>query len=69
MTNLKLTKDDNFVWLLVTEKAKEVFSSGLFSLYVLHNDDSESLVEKYADLNDALECGLEIGIEVGFINK
>lgn len=68
MTNLKLTKEDNFVWLLVTEKAKEVFASGLFSLYVLHNDDSESLVEKYADINDALEWGLEIGIEVGFIN-
>jgi hypothetical protein len=68
MESLKVTKDDNFVWLVVTEKAKEVFSSGLFDLYVLHEDDSESLVEKYADLNDALECGLDIGIEVGHLN-
>ena len=68
MNNLKLTKDDNFVWLLVTEKAKEVFSSGLFDLYVLHDDDSESLVSKYADINDALDCGLSIAIEVGHLN-
>jgi len=55
---------DGFVWLLVTNKAKEVFQSGNFDLYVLHNDNSESLVESYAQINDAQECGLEIGIEV-----
>lgn len=55
---------DGFVWLLVTEKAKEIYSSGTFDLYVLHNDNSESLVESYAQINDAQECGLEIGIEV-----
>ena len=68
MEDLKLTKDDNFVWLVVTEKAKEVFSSGLFDLYVLYEDDSESLVEKHADIDYALECGLSIGIEVGHLN-
>ena len=57
--------DDNFVFLDVTEKAKDIFSSGLFELYVIHYDDSESLVEKYADINDALEMGLSIVIEVG----
>ena len=57
--------DDNFVFLDVTEKAKDIFSSGLFELYVIHYDDSESLVEKYADINDALEMGLSIAIEVG----
>lgn len=59
---------NNFLFLVVTEKAKEIFSSGTFELYVLHNDDSESLVESYADINDAQECGLSIGIEVGEIN-
>jgi hypothetical protein len=59
---------NNFLFLVVTERAKEIFSSGTFDLYVLHNDDSESLVESYADINDALECGLSIGIEVGEIN-
>jgi len=59
--------DDNFVFLDVTEKAKDIFGSGLFDLYVIHHDDSESLVEKYADINDALEMGLSIAIEVGQI--
>ena len=53
-----------FVWLLVTDKAKDIFGSGTFDLYVLHNDKSESLVESYAQINDAQECGLEIGVEV-----
>jgi len=55
---------DGFVWLLVTNKAKDIFSSGTFDLYVLHNDNSESLIESYAQINDAQECGLDIGIEV-----
>lgn len=56
---------DGFVWLLVTDKAKEVFQSGLFEVYKLHNDRSDSLCESYADINDALEVGLELAIEVG----
>lgn len=63
--NLMIVTDDNFVFLDVTEKAKEVFTSGLFDLYIIHYDNSESLVEKYADINDALESGLSIVIEVG----
>ena len=55
---------DGFVWLLVTNKAKDIFSSGTFDLYVLHNDNSESLIESYAQINDAQECGLDIAIEV-----
>ncbi|MFN5250112.1 MAG: hypothetical protein ACK5DE_03635 [Bacteroidota bacterium] len=56
------------VYLLVTEKAKEVFQSGLFDVYKLHNDNSESLCESYADINDALEVGLDLGIEVDLLN-
>jgi hypothetical protein len=58
---------DGFVWFVITEKAKEVFSSGLFDVYVLHNDESESLCESYADINDALESGLQLAIEVGWL--
>lgn len=60
---------DSFVWLEVTNKAKEIFQSGLFELYVLHNDGSESLAESYADINDALECNLKICIEVGNLDE
>jgi len=59
----------NFIWLIVTNKAKEIFSSGTFELYVLHNDESESLIESYAQINDAEECGLEIAIEVDHLDN
>lgn len=64
---IKIT-DDGFVWLLVTEKAKEIFISGLFSLYELHDDSSESLIVGFDELNEALANGSSIGIEVGFTN-
>jgi len=54
-----------FVWLIVTDKAKEVFGSGLVEVYKLHENGCDSLCESYADINDALECGLELAIEVG----
>ena len=54
-----------FVWLLVTNKAKEIYLNGLFELYILHDDESESLVEGFTQLSEALENGLDIGIEVG----
>jgi hypothetical protein len=64
--NIKIT--DNFVWLLVTEKAKEVFNSGLFAMFTLYEDNTEALIENSTHLNEALEKGLDIGIEVGHIN-
>ena len=64
---IKVTKD-NFVWKIVTHKAKEILASGLFELYVLHDDDSEGLIEDLEDLNLVLEEGRDIGIEVGQIN-
>lgn len=59
---------DGFVWLLVTEKAKDIWNSGLFSLFILYEDDSESLIEDFDDLDNALANGLSIGIEVGQLN-
>ena len=67
MSNIKV-ETEGFVWLLVTEKAKEVFLSGLFELYILYSDDSESKIEGFGELVDALDNGLDIGIEVGFIH-
>jgi len=64
---IKVTKD-NFVWKIVTHKAKEILSSGVFELYVLYDDDTEGLIEDFEDLNLTLEEGRDIGIEVGQIN-
>lgn len=68
MSTIRVTKNDSFVWLLVSEKAKDIYNSGLFALYILYDDESETLVEEYEQLDEALEKGLTIGIEVGFLN-
>lgn len=59
---------DGFVWLIVTDKAEKILQTGLFALYVLHDNGSESLVEGMFDINFAQMHGLEIGIEVGHLN-
>lgn len=64
-----MTIRNGFVWLPITNKAKEVFASQLFDVYKLHDDGSESLCESYADINDAIEYGIELAIEVGSIES
>ena len=65
---MKVMKD-GFVYKLVSsDKAKDIFSLELFELYVIHDDDSESLIDSIDELNEALENGNEIGIPVGNIN-
>jgi len=56
-----------FVWLIVTSKAIEIFKSGLFSLFVIYEDESETLIENLEHLNQVLKSALKIGIEVGSI--
>jgi hypothetical protein len=63
---MKITKD-NFVWLIVTDNAVEIWDKKVFDLYILYDDDSESLVENYKELVLAIDNGLQIGIEVGHI--
>jgi hypothetical protein len=52
------------VYLLVTEKAKEIFSSGTFELFLLYEQDTD-FVEMYGDIEYAHENGINIGIVVG----
>ena len=59
--------NDGFVWLLVTDKAKDVYMLGLFDVYALWEDGSETLIEKAEDLMLCLRDGVEVGIEVGHI--
>lgn len=60
---------DGFVWFVVTDKANEIYRSGLFALYVLWLDGSESLVTDYEDIDEAKQRGLQIGIEVGHLTN
>jgi len=64
---IKVTKD-NFVFKIVTHKAKEILASGIFELYVLYDDGTEGLIEDLEDLNLALKEDRDIGIEVGQLN-
>jgi hypothetical protein len=65
---IKITVSDNFVWkVLTSEEAKDVMSNNAFSLYALHDDDSESLILDEEELEYYLGSGVEVGIEVGFI--
>ena len=59
---------NDFIWLVVTDKAKEIFNADLFQLYTLHDDGSEALIETFEDLNVALGNGLDIGISLGHIS-
>lgn len=60
---------NGFVWLVVNENAIEIYSMKLFELYILHYDGGETLVESYADINDALDFGLDIAIEIGSLQE
>lgn len=63
LDNVKITKD-GFVWLIVTDSAKELFSSGALEIFEIF-DDSESLILTREHLDKALEWGNEIGVEIG----
>ena len=69
MSKKHKTTANGFTWLLVTEKASEILSSGLFDIYGLYDDDSEFQIFDHAELSKAFERGLYIGIEVGFTDR
>jgi hypothetical protein len=65
-SNIKIV--NGFVWLVVTDKAEEIYFSDLFELYALYDDGSESLIESFEHLTTELDNRIEIGVEVGYIN-
>lgn len=64
MLNLKITKDDEFVWKVINaDCARKIYSLNVEPIYRLHEDDSESLIE---DVSEITEDGV-YGIEIGFL--
>ena len=64
MLNLKITKDDEFVWKVInTDYARKIYDLNIEPIYRLYEDDSESLVE---DVSEITEDGI-YGIEIGFL--
>jgi hypothetical protein len=60
---------DGFIFMKVNDKAKEIWNSGLFELYVVYSDETESLIETFEDLDMHLSNGMDVCIEVGFTPK
>lgn len=69
-----VTKKDRFVWLDVTDRMKygeksreEVWLA--HELYVVNDDDTESLIQSHDEIDNALKSGLKICVEVGYLPK
>lgn len=69
-----IVTEDNFIWMVVTHHLK----SGVpevrdlwktHTLYALHEDGTESMVEFDEEIDEAIKLGLEIGVEVGYLPK
>lgn len=69
-----ITEEDKFVWLDVTDqmkygnKVRETLWNA-HELFVIYDDDTESMVESHDEIDEALRLGLKIGIEVGHLPK
>ena len=62
--------EDGFVWKLVDRaKAREVLNTGIFQLFGLCDDDSDFEINTTEAMEHHLDCGGQVGIEVGFINE
>ena len=58
-----LQANDGFLWADVTEKAKDIFQLEMFELYNV-NYENESLIEDIDTLNELLENGTPIYMEL-----
>jgi hypothetical protein len=60
---------DSFCWWDVTDRAESIYKAGVVELYVLYDDDSESLIENEEQLYEAKALNLRIVMELGYIHK
>ena len=66
---MKITKD-GFVWKIITpDEAKCIFSSKGLPIYKLYDNDTESLIESFEEIEEMFYKDLQIGIEVGQLSK
>lgn len=65
---MKVTKD-LFVWKIITHKqASDIFHLGIFDVFKLNEDGSESMIESEEELLEAYYEKAVMGIEVGKID-
>ncbi len=62
-----ITKD-NFVWLDVTEQLTHFPTAWVEKqIYAVHDDESESLLESIEEVTEAINLGLRLCIEGGYL--
>lgn len=60
--NIQIT--DGFIWaVLDTDEAAEAFAEN--EVFILHDDGSESLIQSYAEFDEAIDEGRTLALEVG----
>jgi len=65
---MKITKD-LFVWKIIShEQASDIFHLGVFNVFKLNEDGSESMIESEEELLEAYYEKAVMGIEVGKLN-
>lgn len=60
--------NDGFIWRILTMR-EAVCAMSAFDLYILHDDDSESLIETIYQFTEAIQMKQTIAIEIGYIDK
>lgn len=64
-SNRLIQLNDGFYWWDLTDKAEDLYTS--IELYVLFDDNSESLIESMEEIIEAKENNLRIVMEVGYV--
>ena len=65
--NRLITFSDGFCWWDVTDKAVHIYNTEVIELYVLYDDETESLIESKDELFEAINLKLPIAMQLGFI--
>jgi hypothetical protein len=59
-----MKKPQNYYFEIINPaKAIEIYKTGTTELYKMYKDSTEALIESENDLNNAIDLGIEIGIE------
>ena len=64
-----LQTEEGFLWGVVTDKAVDMWELGLYPLYVLYENGTEGMVETIADIEEAFSNGMDIAIEIGYVEQ
>jgi hypothetical protein len=66
---IKITTEDKFIWKVVTAaQALAIMREDIFPLYALFENETESMVCDQEELKQYIKDGVELGVEVGFVN-